>query len=50
MGNRSLGRLLVLLGILLAWPGLAMAGDLGNGQLLIAGSRLTVSPESQTVP
>ncbi|HEY4575238.1 MAG TPA: hypothetical protein VIJ26_14775, partial [Thermoanaerobaculia bacterium] len=45
-----MGRLLVLLGILLAWPGLAMAGDLGNGQLLIAGSRLTVSPESQTVP
>ncbi len=50
MGNRSVRRFLVLLGVLLAWPGLAMAGDLGNGRLLIAGSRLTVSPESQTVP
>ncbi len=50
MGNRSLCRLLVFLGVLLAWPRLATAGDLANAQLLIAGSRLTVSPESQTVP
>ncbi|HEX4495559.1 MAG TPA: carboxypeptidase regulatory-like domain-containing protein, partial [Thermoanaerobaculia bacterium] len=50
MGHRSLSRLLVLLGILLAWPALAAAGDLGNAQLVIAGSQLTVSPESQTVP
>ena len=49
MGNRSVCRLL-LLGVLLAWPGMAAAGDLGSAQLLIAGSRLTVSPESQTVP
>ncbi|HEY3566741.1 MAG TPA: carboxypeptidase regulatory-like domain-containing protein [Thermoanaerobaculia bacterium] len=40
----------MLLGILLAWPAMAAAGDLGSAQLLIAGSRLTVSPESQTVP
>ena len=28
----------------------ARADDLGNAQLLIAGTRLTVSPEAQTVP
>ncbi|HSL84607.1 MAG TPA: hypothetical protein VLF66_17675, partial [Thermoanaerobaculia bacterium] len=31
-------------------PAPAHAADLGSGQLLIAGTRLTVSPEAQTVP
>src|SRR5437016_3441744 len=48
-GKRSL-RLLVGLGLALLAPGLAGAADLANARLLIAGSRLTVSPESQTVP
>jgi hypothetical protein len=47
--KRSL-RLLVGLWLALLAPGLAGAADLANARLLIAGSRLTVSPESQTVP
>ena len=40
---------------LLLWMGSGLstptfAADLGSGQLLIAGTRLTVTPESQTVP
>ncbi|HSS49075.1 MAG TPA: hypothetical protein VLX28_09015, partial [Thermoanaerobaculia bacterium] len=48
-GKRSL-RLLAGLGFALLAPALAGAADLANARLLIAGSRLTISPESQTVP
>ncbi len=52
-GKRFLSRLLVFVGsgfALFVSPRSAVASDLANAQLLIAGSRLTVSPESQTVP
>ncbi|HEV7509643.1 MAG TPA: Ig-like domain-containing protein [Thermoanaerobaculia bacterium] len=48
-GKRSL-RLLAGLWFALLAPALAGAADLANARLLIAGSRLTISPESQTVP
>ena len=48
-GKRSL-RLLAGLWFALLTPALAGAADLANARLLIAGSRLTISPESQTVP
>ncbi|HEV2846864.1 MAG TPA: hypothetical protein VG477_18555 [Thermoanaerobaculia bacterium] len=53
IGKRSLCRLLLFVGLpfaLLALPRPAAGGDLANAQLLIAGSRLKVTPESQTVP
>lgn len=54
IGKRSLCRLLLLLVGLpfasLVLPRAAAGGDLANAQLLIAGSRLKVTPESQTVP
>ncbi|HEY9422951.1 MAG TPA: hypothetical protein VIW92_16180, partial [Thermoanaerobaculia bacterium] len=53
IGKRSLCRLLLLVGLPFAWlasPRPAAGGDLANAQLLIAGSRLKVSPVSQTVP
>ncbi|MEM7586380.1 MAG: hypothetical protein AAF560_23515, partial [Acidobacteriota bacterium] len=42
--------LLVLWTIVTLCPGAVAASVLGSGELQIAGSRLTVSPESQTVP
>jgi hypothetical protein len=39
---------LLLLGLIMAVP--VAAADLGDGRLVIAGARLAVSPEAQTVP
>src|SRR5215203_6508325 len=58
IGKRAFRRLLSFAGVsfalftlfALAMPRLAAGGDLANAQLLIAGSQLTVAPESQTVP
>ncbi len=52
IGKRSRWGVLLFVGMLVAplAPRPAAAADLANAQLLIAGSRLKVSPESQTVP
>ncbi|HEX6904370.1 MAG TPA: carboxypeptidase regulatory-like domain-containing protein [Thermoanaerobaculia bacterium] len=52
IGKRSRWGVLLFVGMLFAplAPRPAAAADLANAQLLIAGSRLKVSPESQTVP
>jgi protocatechuate 3,4-dioxygenase beta subunit len=53
IGNRNLRCLLRAAGLallLLGLPGMAGAADLASARLLIAGTQLTASPESQTVP
>jgi hypothetical protein len=52
IGLPAVRRFLLSVGLALGLgaPGMAVASDLASAQLLIAGSRLAVSPESQTVP
>ncbi|MDA8016718.1 MAG: carboxypeptidase regulatory-like domain-containing protein, partial [Thermoanaerobaculia bacterium] len=47
--NRLVGILLPLIALALG-PGAVRSQDLGSGELLIAGTRLVVSPAEQTVP
>jgi hypothetical protein len=46
----SLGRLAALLALACVGTAAASATDLATARLLIAGTRLTVTPEAQTVP